>query len=110
MMTYEEYASCIDQCYRCAAACDHCASACLTEENPGLMVDCIRTDLDCAAICRLAAAAMARGSDFARQICQLCAEICEQCAGICAKHDHDHCQECARACRRCAAECRTMSN
>ena len=108
-MSHEEHQQCIDACYACATACDHCAVACLTEPHVVKMVDCIRTDLDCAAICRLAAEAMAHGSDFMKQICALCADICERCAAICEKHDVDHCQECAEACRACAMECRKMA-
>lgn len=107
-MSHQNYASCIRACDTCATSCDHCATACLTESDPSPMVNCIRTDLDCAAICRLASAAMARGSDAITQICALCAELCDMCAAECEKHEHDHCKECAAACRDCAAECRNM--
>jgi len=67
-----------------------------------MMAHCIALDIDCAAICRLAAGFMSRGSPFAKQICQLCAAVCQACAAECAKHTHEHCQQCAQACRRCA--------
>jgi hypothetical protein len=108
-MAHEEFRSCIDACYACAAACDHCASACLSESDPGSMANCIKLDIDCAEICRLAAGYMARGSAQARRICAVCAEICEACAAECDKFTHDHCRECAQACRRCAEECRRMA-
>lgn len=73
------------------------------------MVTCIQLDRDCADICRLASALMARNSPYAAQVCQLCAKICTACADECAKHEHDHCQECAKACRRCAEECSKMA-
>lgn len=104
-MSHNQYAACITACYECAAACDHCAVACLREADPAAMVDCIRTDMDCAQICRLAAAAMARGSEFVKEIVKLCTEICTRCGDICNKHEHDHCQECARACKACVEEC-----
>lgn len=72
------------------------------------MVRCIRLDLDCAQICRLAAAYMARDSEFAQAVCRLCAEICQACGDECAKHSMDHCQRCAQACHECAKECRRM--
>jgi hypothetical protein len=72
------------------------------------MVECIRLDRDCADICRLATACLARGSSFAGQICSLCADICKACMGECEKHQMDHCQSCAQACRRCADECCKM--
>lgn len=74
-----------------------------------MMAECIRLDIDCAAICRLAAGYMARGSEFAGDICQVCADICEACGAECAKHSHAHCQACAQACDRCAQECRQMA-
>lgn len=109
-MAHHKYQQCIDACYTCAAACDHCATACLTEPDPGKMADCIRLDLDCADICRLAAAAMARNSDNVAAFCRLCAEICDKCAKECDAYDHDHCKECAEACRKCAEECRKMAH
>ena len=74
-----------------------------------MMARCIQLDMDCAQICRLAAALMSRGSQFAEDLCRVCAEVCEACADECSQHEHDHCQRCAEACRRCAEECRRMS-
>lgn len=108
-MAHEKYQSCIDACYQCAAACDHCASACLGEDDVKMMARCIALDMDCAEICRMAAAFMARNSEFAQQIAKLCADICEACGEECAKHQAGHCQECAQACKRCAEECRKMA-
>ena len=75
-----------------------------------LVARCIALDMDCAAICRLAAAAMARASDYAADICALCARICEACAKECQSHQHAHCQECAKACAHCARMCREMAS
>lgn len=108
-MSHKEYQSCIDACYECAAACDHCAVACLQEPDVKKMARCIQLDIDCAEICRLAAAVMARGGEFAKEICSLCADICDACGEECRKHEPDHCQVCADACRRCAEECRKMA-
>ncbi len=108
-MSHEQFASCIQACYDCAAACDHCATACLQEDDPAPMARCIELDIQCADICRLAAASMARGSEFANAICELCADICQECGEECAKHQMDHCQACAQACKRCAEECRSMA-
>lgn len=108
-MSHDKYQSCISACEACADACDHCASACLDEKDASAMARCIRLDMDCAQLCRLAAGYMARGSEHAKAICELCADICEACAEECVQHEHEHCQECADACRRCAQECRQMS-
>jgi hypothetical protein len=108
-MDHQQYATCIEACNECAAACDHCATACLQEADVKTMARCIALDIDCAEMCRLAAAAMARGSEQAGAICALCADICEACGDECAQHKPDHCQRCAQACKRCAGECRRMA-
>ena len=100
---------CIEACNACADACDHCASACLREQDLIRMSRCIALDMDCAALCRLAAGLMARDSDFARPLCQLCATACEACAQECGRHEHAHCQACSAACQRCAEACRRMA-
>ena len=74
-----------------------------------MMARCIALDMDCAAICRLAAGHMSRDSEFATQVCRLCADICQACGDECGKHQHDHCRACAQACRHCAEECRRMA-
>jgi hypothetical protein len=37
-----------------------------------MMAGCIALDMDCAEICRVAAAYMARGSEFEKDLCRLC--------------------------------------
>lgn len=101
--------TCIDACNDCANACDTCAGACLREDDVKMMARCIALDIDCAQLCRLAAAVMARGGEAAGTICRACAEVCELCAAECGKHPMQHCQDCAAACRACAAECRKMA-
>ncbi|QJE02300.1 four-helix bundle copper-binding protein [Massilia forsythiae] len=108
-MPQDRFRACIEACYACAAACDHCSSACLQEDDVKMMARCIALDMDCAQLCRTAAAFMARGSDSAHDLCRLCADVCAACADECGKHDMDHCQACAAACRRCAEECRRMA-
>jgi uncharacterized protein DUF326 len=109
-MPHQQFQSCIDACNQCAQACGHCAASCLEEKDVQTMTRCIQLDIDCAEICRLAVGYMARGSELARVVCEVCAEVCEVCAEECAKHDKmQHCRECAQACRRCAEECRRMA-
>lgn len=104
-MNDQPYQAAIDACNQCAAACDHCAASCLHEDDVKSMTRCIALDMDCAQLCRLAAGAMARGSEHASAICKLCAELCEACAEECGRHAMEHCQQCAAACRDCAAAC-----
>lgn len=63
-MAHQQYESCIDACNACANACDHCAASCLQEPDVKAMARCIALDMDCADICRIAAAYMSRGSDM----------------------------------------------
>jgi len=51
-----------------------------------MMVECIRLDIDCAAICRLAASYMSRDSAYAVDLCRLCAGVCQACGEECARH------------------------
>ena len=55
-----------------------------------MMVECIRHDRGCAAICWLAVAYMSRGSQFAAELCRICAEVCEACGAECRYHNADH--------------------
>ncbi len=108
-MSEQINAACIEACNRCADACDHCAAACLREADVQMMARCIATDIDCAAMCRLAAAFMSRSSPQAEALCRLCAEVCDACGEECGHHAHEHCQQCAQACRECAKNCREMA-
>ncbi|GAB3313207.1 four-helix bundle copper-binding protein [Hymenobacter humi] len=94
---------------RCIAACEMCADACLDEDDIKMMVPCIRLDRDCADICRLTAAYIARGSDHAQHVLKECMEICQKCHDECVQHSHDHCQQCAAACKACLDACRAYA-
>ena len=106
----DKYQNCIDACFNCAESCEYCTTCCLREQNVKMLTRCIQLNRDCATICLAAAAFMSRDSDYAKQVCNICADICEACVQECEKHtDMDHCQKCAQACRKCADECRKMS-
>lgn len=90
----------------CIAACEYCAHACLDEENLSSMIQCIKTDRDCADICATTVRLLIRDSSQKMAMVELCAEICGQCAEECENHDHDHCKQCAKACRKCEEECK----
>ena len=109
-MPHELHQTCIDACNECADACDHCAAACLKEQEVKAMAQCVALDMDCAALCRLAAGFMSRGSPFAKDLCRMCAMVCQACGDECAKHEMVHCQQCAKACRACADECHRMAS
>lgn len=90
----------------CAVECNQCTTACLDEKDVRMLVKCIKLEMDCADICRLTAAFLARGSEHAVHLLKECAEICEACAEECEKHAHmDHCKRCAEVCHTCVEEC-----
>lgn len=91
----------------CAAACEHCMYNCLSEDNVQHMIDCIKTDRDCAKICYLTASFVASNSSHAQHLIKECIEVCNECAAECEKYDHDHCQQCAKACRECVVACKS---
>ena len=107
-MTREQFESCIAACNASAEACNQCAVACLFEPNREELARCVQLDMDCAEICRLAAAYMARGSELTGEMCAFCADVCDACAEECERHEMSHCRKCAAACRACAQECRNM--
>lgn len=108
-MTNQNYSSCIEACFRCAAECENCATECLNEDDVKMMVDCITLDRECTLVCTAAAHLMSIGGPHAAALCQTCAEICDACAAECERHSHmDHCARCAAMCRTCAEECRQM--
>ena len=102
----------IDYFSRCASVCNYCADACLKEDKINMLAECIRLDLDCAAICNTAAALLSRDSHLSDQIIEICERACRECAEECEKHSkmHDHCRECAEICRRCEEACKSYAN
>ena len=112
IMLANQFQECIDACMACAVACSNCAIACLEEENVGELRQCIRLDLECAAVCRAAAEVMSMQGTSSAHLCRVCADICSACADECSKHAEmgmDHCRECAEACRKCAEACESMA-
>jgi len=79
---HQQHETCIKACNDCADACDMCASACLQEDDVKMMARCIALDIDCAQLCRAAAAMMARGSEAAKAVCAACAAICQAFVGL----------------------------
>lgn len=105
-MSNENHKELISTLNECAAECNHCTSACLEEPDVKMLAKCIKLEIDCAEICRLAASFFARSSEHAEHLLKECAEICEACATECEKHKHmEHCKRCAEVCRKCAEAC-----
>ncbi len=108
-MSHEHNPQLIAALNNCAAECNHCATACLDEQDVKMLARCIKLDIDCADICSLTAALIARGSEHGSHLLKECAEVCNACADECEKHaamGMEHCRACAEACRTCADACR----
>jgi hypothetical protein len=105
-----KYQTCIDACCVCCEACETCCTSCLSNQKVGTMTRCIMMARDCANMCSTAICLMSRGSEYAKQICNICAEVCDACAVECEKFSSiEECKQCADACRKCAQECRNMT-
>ncbi|MEO6232732.1 MAG: four-helix bundle copper-binding protein [Ferruginibacter sp.] len=105
--------SLIDALNNCVTACNYCATSCLDEADVKMMTNCIKLDMDCAAICQLTATLIARGSDHGQHLLKECVEICNKCADECQEHGEsgmEHCKDCADACRECAEVCAQMEH
>ena len=103
--------ACVKACYGCSESCIICADACLSEERLKELVRCIRTDLDCAAICEVTGQLVARQTEtdvrILRKQLEACVVGCRICGEECEKHArmHDHCRLCAESCRACEQAC-----
>jgi len=94
----------------CGQACAVCADACLAEAEPRTLAAVIRSALDCADLCQVAARMASRQQPpevvLLARIIELCALACdltaEQCEGFSV---HPHCRACAESCRRCEDAC-----
>lgn len=100
------YSELVESLENCVAACNNCASSCLDEGDIQRLTACIKLDLDCADACHIALKLLARDSNHAISVVELCMDICAECAAECEKHEHDHCRLCAKSCRRCEDRCR----
>ena len=108
--TQPELDRCIRDCLDCARSCYETISHCLGLGGAHAESGHIKALLDCAQICEMSAAFMARGSDLHAKVCAVCAEACERCAESCEKFPDDKAMiECAQICRQAAKSCRAMA-
>ena len=90
----------------CANACDAAARVAYSPEEIATYTECQRLELDCAAMCALAARLAARDPTRLEGMLPACMEACVATAKECRKHEGmKHCIECAEACERCRAMC-----
>src|SRR5262245_58015479 len=82
-MPNKRYTDCIEACNHCANECTWCANECLHERDVKMMARCIELDRDCSTLCRAGSLPMSGHSDFALEICRVCAQACRACAEEC---------------------------
>lgn len=110
----DRLAETLDTTLACARTCAVCADACLAEEAVAELRKCIRTNLDCAAVCQATAEILTRQTapDWSLLSAQLqaCGEACHTCATECERHAKhmEHCRLCMETCRSCASTCQRM--
>jgi hypothetical protein len=110
----EEFAACIQACVTCAETCTACADACLAEETVAKLTSCIRTNLDCAEICKVAGTVLCRQTEpkteFVHALLQTVLQAVRDCAAECEEHaaHMEHCRICALACRACEQKCEVL--
>jgi hypothetical protein len=105
----DQHAACMQVCNDCAAACEHTAIACL-DGLGSTPRECIKLSQECALVCRLLSALIARDSRVSRDVALVAAKVCDLAAKECDKWQIDHCNLCAELCRNCADECRRLAN
>jgi len=110
-MIDEVMRACIDDCHDCKSACMETVNHCLTQGGKHADADHIRTMLDCAEACDLAANFMLRDSEMHERVCGMCAELCDRCAESCERIDpnDETMRRCIDSCRHCAESCREMA-
>lgn len=105
-MMSERYKECITACLECVKACHLCVAGDLKEDHD--MTQCIRLNIECAAICSATAKLMCMESEQAVALAKLCAELCKKCERECSGHTTQHCIDCAKACHTCASICTAL--
>lgn len=104
----------IEALMECANACTQCADSCLSEQDVGSLVKCIRLNLDCADICTATSRVVSRQTEYDANITraqlEACITACTSCGEECQRHGEHmaHCRVCADSCRRCGDVCREL--
>ena len=106
----DAFAECIASCTDCHQVCVETISAGVQRGGDHAHLLHLRLLMDCATVCDATRDLMLRSSDFAHQMCGLCASVCERCAASCERVGGEDMRRCADACRRCAQSCRAMAH
>ena len=96
----------LDALRACVTACNDYFSGSLSGPVVAARVRSIRLSWDCADLCQLAAAFVARSSEHVRFVLRECAELCRACANESAQYAEAHSRRYTAACRQAEDACR----
>lgn len=97
---------CLRDCLDCYEVCIRTEEHCLEMGGRHVQPEHLRLLRDCAAICRVSADFLLRGSAQAAALCRVGSDICRSCAEDCGHFSGDsEMKRCAEQCLRCADSC-----
>lgn len=101
---------CIDRCLACQRGCIMTLTH--LRDMGGVHIDPtrVRSLLDCADACQVAATFMMRGSQRHIEMCAVVARICRDAADRCDGTNFEQLRKCVDACRSCETSCRELIN
>lgn len=106
------FLECAKVCDDCARVCNECNNHCarLVVEGQKHHQVTMRTCQDCAAICAVTSAILAREGPLSSTTLAACAQACKRCGDECEKHGADDpvMKRCMEECRRCEKACLEM--
>ena len=102
----------IQNALECSRVTQNCLQHCLAEGGKHAEKKHVNLMKECAELCQLSASFMIEGSDFAHDLCGVCARVCDACADSCANVDEEDAMMrlCITACRKSAESCRNMEH
>lgn len=103
------FKDCMYQCVATAISCEQTAANGLMEKNVQEFREWIALARDCADLCWLTSAMMARNSAHAPHLAKECAKACERCMKACERFEHTYCADLARTCRSCMQSCKVVA-
>lgn len=106
-----EMEQCISDCSECFRVCTETMLHCLAMGGEHAEKEHIKKLLECAELCKYAAALMIMDAAASRRQCEVCIEACQSCAASCESigDNDEQMRHCAKTCHKCAESCRAMA-
>jgi hypothetical protein len=108
LVTDLEMMQCVKSCVVCYQTCQSCGYSSLLETELR-ETGTINRLLDCASLSMASALLVARGSDLARRLTELCADACDRCIDLIGDLPGSQWQECTYACNEASMHCREFA-